>query len=256
MKKKKHEQSKENHYRIYGINGCAELLKHRKNQVQSIDVMENSPVQQMTFFKNYLNTRSIGVKIISKQNFLNKYQGLRTQGIVVHFSDNIARYSLPDYSKQTGDIFLLFADNIEDPQNLGQIIRSAECAGVDGLVIPKHHSAGITDTVLQVSQGACVHLPVYIVGNIRNTLEDVKKQEFWTVALENSVQSKLWHEIDFKGKIACVVGSEGKGIRQLIIKSCDFLATIPMKGRIGSLNVTAAVSAILFERNRQVHGNQ
>lgn len=255
MKKKKHDQTKENHYRVYGINGSAELLKHKKNLIQSIDVMENSPVQKMTFFQNYLNTRSIGVRIMSKQNFLNKYQGLRTQGIVVHFTGNIARYSLPNYSSRKGDIFLLFADNIEDPQNLGQIIRSAECAGVDGLVIPKHHSAGISDTVLQVSQGAFVHLPVYIVGNIRNTLEDLKKQGFWNVALENSVQSKRWHEIDYKGKIACVVGSEGKGIRPLIIKSCDFLATIPMKGQIESLNVTAAVSAILFERNRQVHGN-
>ena len=141
---------------------------------------------------------------------------------------------------------------MHDPQNLGQIIRTCECAGVDGIILPRHGSVHITDTVLQVSQGAFFHLDVFIVPNLNNTISYLKDNDFWIIGIENSIDSQNWCDIDYNGKVGIVFGSEGSGIRRLVKKSCDFLATIPMSGKINSLNISAAVSAVLFERNRQL----
>ena len=146
-------------------------------------------------------------------------------------------------------------DQVEDPQNFGQIIRTAECAGIDGIVFPKHHSAPINETVLQVSQGAFVNLPIYEVTNIRNIFKQFKSDGFWVIGIENSIDAKPWFEVEYSGKAIIVLGSEGKGIRKMVLESCDFKSTIPMKGKINSLNVSATASAILFERLRQLEGN-
>ena len=135
---------------------------------------------------------------------------------------------------------------------MGQIVRTSECAGIDGIILPKHGSAHITESVIQVSQGALFNMNIFIETNLNNTIKYLKSKGFWVVGLENSIEAQNWHSIDYRGKIAIVVGSEGKGIRRIVRESCDFLATIPMNGKINSLNVTAAVSAILFERQRQI----
>ena len=143
-------------------------------------------------------------------------------------------------------------DNLEDPQNLGQIIRTAECANITGFLLPEHQSVQLTDAVLQVSQGAFVHLPIFHCGNLHQKLQALKKEGFWIIGVENSVKAMSWHELDYKRKMVLVMGSEGKGIRPLIIKACDELITIPMQGKLNSLNVSSATSAILFERLRQL----
>ena len=145
-------------------------------------------------------------------------------------------------------------DQIEDPQNFGQIIRTAECAGIDGIIIPKYHSASITESVLQVSQGAFVNMDLYEVTNLRQEFEQLKNNDFWIVGLENSIDAKPWHTIQYTGKTVIVVGSEGRGIREKVLDSCDFKATMPMQGKTNSLNVSAAVAAIAFERLRQLQG--
>ena len=147
---------------------------------------------------------------------------------------------------------LIIADQVQDPQNLGQIIRTCECAGIKGIILHKHKSVHLTKSVLQVSQGGFLSVDIYIENNIVNAINFLKNEGFWIVGIENSIKSKKWFEIDYKGQIAIVIGSEGKGIRKLVKESCDFLSTIPMKGKVNSLNVSAAVSAILFERNRQL----
>ena len=143
-------------------------------------------------------------------------------------------------------------DRIKDPQNLGQIIRTAECAGISGIIISTHDSCDVTDTVMQVSQGAFVQIPIYKVGNLHQTVTNLKNEEFWVIAMENSVQAKAWHKVDYTGKVLIIAGSEGRGIKKLVLDSCDFLSTIPMQGKTDSLNVSAAVSAVLFERLRQL----
>ena len=130
---------------------------------------------------------------------------------------------------------LIAADNLEDPQNMGQIIRTSECAGINGILLPEHHSVQATNTVIQVSQGAFVHLPLYQCGNLRQQLINLKKQGFWIIGVENDIDSKAWHTMDYLKKIGIVFGSEGKGIRKLVMQSCDFLTTVPMMNGINSL---------------------
>ncbi|MBC8213959.1 MAG: 23S rRNA (guanosine(2251)-2'-O)-methyltransferase RlmB [Candidatus Marinimicrobia bacterium] len=238
-------------FMIYGLNGVTEILKTKRFSIHSIHLQKDSKAIIEKRIQSSIKLHQGKVQVLDKETFLKKYKGLRTQGVVVHFDGKVVQ-NVPSFKNAKGNICILIADNIEDPQNLGQIMRTAECAGIEGIAIPEHHSAGITNTVLQVSQGAFIHLPIFKVVNIRNLMKQLKDDGFWIVGLENSISAKQWHQIDYSGKIAIVVGSEGKGIRKAVLKDCDFLATIPMKGKINSLNVSASVSAILFERQRQV----
>ena len=122
----------------------------------------------------------------------------------------------------------VIGDQINDPQNLGQIIRTSGCSGIDGIILPRHGSVHITNTVLQVSQGACFNVNIFLETNLSNTIKYLKSKDFWIIGIENSINSQKWYEMDYKEKTVIVIGSEGRGIRPLIKKNCDFLATIPM----------------------------
>ena len=191
------------------------------------------------------------IEICFDDGFLGIYKNWRTQGIVIHFTGEFVK-SLPNLENQKAPSCLLLIDGVEDPQNIGQIIRTSECAGIDGIILAKFRSGAVSQTPLQVSQGAFIHLPLYQTGNVSQTIKALKKQGYWIVGLENSVKAKNWYSEDLTGKVVIIVGGEGSGIRQLTQKLCDFLITIPMFGKINSLNVSAAVSAILFDRNRQI----
>lgn len=142
--------------------------------------------------------------------------------------------------------FLLILDEIEDPQNLGALIRTAECAGVHGVVIPRHHSATINETVAKTSAGASLHLPAARVANIVQTIDFLKKKGVWVVGTDSS-GGKLYHEADYSGPLAIVVGNEGRGIRKLVKEKCDFLVRIPLRGKMSSLNASVAGALVLFE---------
>jgi len=242
--------SKDKHT-IFGINGCIAILSTRKYKISDIIIQNGSKAEsngQITYLLGHYGGH---VKFLSRSEFTQNYGQHRTQGIVVHFIAQIEE-DLPSFNDDSGNKCILALDRIEDPQNLGQIIRTAVCAGVDGIIIPKHDSCKITDSVIQVSQGAFTEIPIYLVNNIHQSLEQLKKDGFWIVAVENSVDAKDWHKIDYKGKIAIVAGSEGRGIKKIVLNNCDFQTTIPMQGKTNSLNVSAAVSVILFERLRQL----
>jgi len=142
--------------------------------------------------------------------------------------------------------FLLILDEIEDPHNLGALIRTAECAGVHGVIIPRHHSASINETVAKTSAGASLHLPAARVANIVQTMEFLKENGVWFVGTD-SAGEKLYSEMDYSGPIAIVVGNEGKGIRKLVKEKCDFLVRIPLRGKVESLNASVAGALVLFE---------
>ena len=145
---------------------------------------------------------------------------------------------------------LVVCDEISDPHNLGAIIRTAECAGAHGIIIPKRRSAGLTAVVAKSSAGAVSYLPVARVPNIPALLKDLKKRGIWVfgAAAEGTVPL---YGADFKGAAAIVIGSEGDGMTRLVRESCDFLVSIPMKGRISSLNASAAAAVLLYEALRQ-----
>ena len=248
---KKNKKNKRDSLQVYGINGSYNILQTHKISILQIDIMIGGVAEKKKWVKKILDQKKLPIQNIPKQQFLLKYRGKRTQGIVIRFADTIIK-KIPSFSKGKDSICLLTIDGLEDPQNLGQIIRTSECAGINGLLIPKHGNVQTTNSVLQVSQGAFVHLPLYQCGNLHQTLRSLKKEGFWVIGFENSINSSRWFEFDYNKKIIIIMGSEGKGIRPIIRKTCDELLTIPMQGCLNSLNVSASVSAVLFERNRQL----
>ena len=233
---------------VYGINNCSSILKDQKFIIKEIILSEDKrSYSRIIELKKY----HAKIKYFNKKLFDEKYGILKTQGIVVNFTGSLLK-NFQEYEFKKQNSCLLILDQITDPQNAGQIIRTSECAGIDGIIFPKHDSFNITNTVLSVSQGAFVNMPLFQVININKTIKQLKDDDFWIVGLENGLNSQLWNEINYSGKIAIVVGSEGSGIRKKVLENCDFTASIPMQGFTNSLNVSAAVSAILFERLRQI----
>ncbi len=146
--------------------------------------------------------------------------------------------------------FLVLLDEVEDPQNVGAIIRSAEAAGADGLVLPERRSATLTDSVLSVSAGASAHLKVARVKNLAQAMDRLKERGLWLIGAEKDGDA-LFYEFDYSGPVGLVFGSEGKGLRPLIRQKCDRVLSIPQRGRVNSLNVASAASVFLFEVVRQ-----
>jgi 23S rRNA (guanosine2251-2'-O)-methyltransferase len=153
-------------------------------------------------------------------------------------------------AKKTPLPLLLILDEIQDPHNVGAILRSAECSGVNGIILTKYNSATITSTVIKVSAGATEHIKICQVNNLSQTIDELREKGFWIVgsSLENA---KNYTEVDYKIPIALIVGNEEKGIRKLTASKCDFLVKIPMTGKIQSLNVSVATGILLFEILRQ-----
>ena len=149
--------------------------------------------------------------------------------------------------------FLVLCDEISDPHNLGAILRTAECAGAHGLIIPKRRSAGLTAIVGKTSAGAVSYLPVARVANLTSALKDLKKQGVWIFGTAAGASTDLY-SADLKGPAAIVIGSEGDGMSRLVAENCDFLVSIPMKGHISSLNASAAAAILLYEAVRQRRG--
>jgi len=153
---------------------------------------------------------------------------------------------------EAGERPLLVAlDQVEDPMNLGQILRTCDGAGVHAVLLPRHRSAHMTQTVAQVSQGAFAWVPVCEVANLRNSLDQLKKAGLWIIGCEGGPGSSAWHACDLADAAVLVLGAEGRGLRELTRKSCETLAYLPMKGRLASLNVGAAAAAFLYEAVRQ-----
>ncbi len=148
--------------------------------------------------------------------------------------------------------FLLVLDEIEDPHNLGALIRTAECAGVHGVVIPKHHAAAITPTVVKASAGAVSHLSIARVTNIASCLDELKTSGLWIVGTA-AEGDRRYSEHDYRGPLAVVIGSEGRGMRRLVHEKCDFVVSIPLYGKVGSLNASVAGAVVLFEAARSRH---
>jgi 23S rRNA (guanosine2251-2'-O)-methyltransferase len=148
---------------------------------------------------------------------------------------------------------LMILDGIEDPHNLGAIVRTSLAAGANGVVIPERRAAGLTDTVERAAAGALAHLPVARVKNLVRAMEEMKEAGYWLVGLDERAE-KNYTKVDFKGAVGIVLGSEGEGLHELTRKRCDFLVSIPTTGPVRSLNVSVAAGVVLFEAVRQRGG--
>ena len=146
--------------------------------------------------------------------------------------------------------FVIVCDEISDPHNLGAIIRSAECAGAHGVIIPKRRSAGLTAIVDKASAGAAEHMLIARVANITAAVKELKDAGLWVYGTAADGQSDLWHT-DFTGAVALIIGSEGDGMGRLVKENCDFVVSLPMKGQVSSLNASAAAAITMYEILRQ-----
>ena len=176
------------------------------------------------------------------------HQGIIAMAAVHAFSEVEDIFALAESRNEPP--FILVCDEIADPHNLGAIIRTAECAGAHGVVIPKRRSAGLTSIVAKTSAGAVSYVPVARVPNIPALLEQLQKEGVWVFGTAAEGTSDLY-SADLKGPAAIVIGSEGDGMTRLVREKCDFLVSIPMKGKISSLNASAAAAILLYEAVRQ-----
>ena len=231
-----------------GINNTIALIKSNRFRIEKVLLIKNSKAYRDRGLNKALC--SINRGLIQKVSNKEISSNFKTQGVSITFSGDLIFDKIYNFD-ENDSICLLVLDRVEDPQNFGQIIRTAECAGIKGILYSRHHSVPINDTVLQVSQGAFVNMEFYEVTNIRNELINLKQNNFWIIGLENSINARPWYSIDYSGNTAIVFGSEGYGIRKKVLETCDFVATIPMQGLTNSLNISAATSAVVFEKLRQ-----
>jgi 23S rRNA (guanosine2251-2'-O)-methyltransferase len=194
---------------------------------------------------------------VSKQQFRDLVSDTTTQGVVAVLQAT-KRYVGVEQILHTAAArqeqgFILILDEIEDPHNLGALVRTAECTGVHGVIIPKHHAASFSTTVVKASAGATEHIAMAEVINIVHCIEELKEKGFWIVGLD-AAGDKLYTGIDYAMPTALVVGNEGKGIRRLVRERCDHLVKIPLYGKVASLNASVAGALVMYEVAKQRRG--
>lgn len=235
---------------VIGRNAVLELLKTGR-QVECL-YLQKGLTGTISKIAAIAREQGIVIKDANPQKLDTLCGKANHQGVVAQVS--AARYSELEEIFQRAEAageapFLIIADEIEDPHNLGAIIRTAEAAGAHGLILPKRRSAGLSHTVAKTSAGAVEHLPVARVANLATTIDALKKRGVWIYAAD--MDGRSYHTLDYAGPVALVVGSEGAGIGRLIKEKCDFVVSLPMYGQISSLNVSVAAGIILYEIARQ-----
>ncbi|HWP82288.1 MAG TPA: 23S rRNA (guanosine(2251)-2'-O)-methyltransferase RlmB [Bacteroidota bacterium] len=238
---------------IAGRHPVLEALKAGE-QLEKIILHHGAHGPAIDQIRSLARQRGVVVVEANKERFRELGEGT-DQGVVALRSD-VTYAEIEDLlqiaKERNEPPFLLILDEIEDPHNLGALIRTAECAGVHGVIIPKHHSATVSSTVTKAAAGATAYVRIAKVTNIAQTLDELKSLGLWIVGTD-SAGEKAYDGIDYNGPIAVVIGSEGKGIRRLVKEKCDFLVRIPLYGKIASLNASVAGALVLFEAAKVRH---
>lgn len=208
---------------------------HRNKRAESlINLMEKNNIPYDFVDIEYINQKSKEEK---------------NQGVIAEYTNTMIDLDLDEILKKD-NIFLLLLDGIQDPHNLGAILRSANAAGVDAVIATKDRAVSLTPTVRKVASGAAESTPFFQVANLSETIKKLKKEGIWCTGTTEDSDKSLY-KTDLKGKVAIVMGSEEKGLRKLTKENCDFLVKIPMNGTVESLNVSVAAGIVLFEALRQ-----
>jgi 23S rRNA (guanosine2251-2'-O)-methyltransferase len=231
---------------IYGRNSVLEALADGRN-IERLLIQKNI---EGTGKKIYAVAKKSGVPIRSvERKELDRETGVTShQGVAAYIADY--EYSsleaIRAYAASLGEpLFLVLLCGVEDPHNLGSVIRSAEGAGVHGIIIPTRRSASVTSTVIKSSAGATLHMRVARVPNMTRFIEELRQKNVWIYGLD--MDGSDYHETEFSGAVALVVGGEGAGLPRLVKESCDAIVSIPMRGRVASLNAGSAAAVVLYE---------
>jgi 23S rRNA (guanosine2251-2'-O)-methyltransferase len=233
---------------IIGRQPVLEALKAHQ-LIEKIIILQGTSGSQISRIKQLAKTLNIPIQELENRQFSEITPDANSQGIIA-FIDSYHYVDIEDIisiaQKRSESPFILILDEIEDPHNLGALIRTAECAGVHGIIIPMHHTASVNATVTKTSAGATAHIAIARVTNIVQIMNELKKKGIWIVGTEIS-GDKSYIDQDYSGPLAIVIGNEGRGIRRLVKEKCDFLVRIPMRGKIESLNASVAGALVIFE---------
>lgn len=236
---------------VAGRNPVIELLRSGRpvNQILMLK-SEGGSLQKIVAMAK---ERGVPVKDVAREKLESLCSGVNHQGVIA-FTAACDYATVEDIFARAGSepLFVVIADGIEDPHNLGAIIRSADAAGAHGVIIPKRHGAGLTAAVMKASAGAAEHLPVARVSNLAATIEELKKKNVWIYAADMDGES--WCTVDYSGAVALVIGSEGSGVSRLLKERSDVVVSLPMCGQINSLNASVAAGILLYEVTRQRKG--
>ena len=247
------EKEKEKSNIIVGRNPVTEALKSGRDIDKLMISTEDGSMKKILALAK---ERRIPIMKVEKSALDRLAPGQAHQGVCAYVSA-YAYAELEDIfriAEERGeDPFIIVLDNLEDPHNLGAIMRTAECAGAHGIIIPKRRACGLTEVVAKASAGAIEYMPCVKVTNIAQTIEELKERGIWVAACDMGGQE--YYKADLKGKLAVVIGSEGFGISRLVREKCDFVVSMPMVGRITSLNASNAAAVIIYEVRKQRDGN-
>ena len=245
------EEQTRNESLVYGKNPVTELLKSGSG-VDTVLISESMAPAVAAYYTALAKEAGAAVKRVNP-NKLRLMTGTESHQGVAAFASEIAYATVEDLlaaAKAKGEPpFLVLSDGIEDPHNLGSIIRSAECAGAHGVIIPKRRSASVTAAACKASAGAVEYMKVARVSNLAGAIDRLKDEGLWIAGAD--MEGTEMTKADLKGAIGLVIGSEGDGLSRLIREKCDFLVSIPMSGHIDSLNAAVAAAILMFEKKRQ-----
>ncbi len=235
---------------VYGINAVLEALRAGAGRIERVCIQRDQRKPRVQEIVESSRRAHVPVSFEERAWLDRKSEGERHQGVLCYVSEiaPLEPEAVLEQASSPGLVVVL--DGIEDPHNLGAIIRSAEVAGADGLFLPIRRSAGLSPTVARASAGAASHLKIARIPNLARLIELLRKSGYWVAGLDAESGRPLW-EADFKVPTALVLGNEGSGLHRLVREKCDFLVSIPVRGRVSSHNVSVAAGIALYEVLRQ-----
>lgn len=251
MKKEQEEIKSTNELIIEGKNSVLEAFRAKKT-VDKLFVLDGASESIIKSILKEARKSNTIIQFVSKERLDQISETGKHQGVLAKVS--AYKYStvediLENAKSKNEEPFIILLDDIEDPHNLGAIIRTANLAGAHGVIIPKHRAVGLTTTVVKTSAGALNYTPVAKVTNLSKTIEELKDKGLWFVCAD--MDGKSMYKLNLKGAIGLVIGNEGNGVSRLVKEKCDFIASIPMKGDIDSLNASVATGVLAYEIVRQ-----
>jgi 23S rRNA (guanosine2251-2'-O)-methyltransferase len=233
---------------IFGVHAVYEALTSENQPVERIHIAREAHSGKIREILDLARKRGVPVRKEERVVLDRMARGEVHQGIIA-ISGEVGYADFEILFKNDKPLIVAL-DGVEDPHNLGAVIRTAEACGVSGIVVPDRHSAPLSATVVKVSAGASSHLPVVRVKNLVNALDDMKERGVWVVGVDTA-GTQDWTDFNYKGPIALVLGGEHRGLRRLVREHCDALVRLPMFGKIASLNISVAAGVVLYEVVRQ-----
>jgi 23S rRNA (guanosine2251-2'-O)-methyltransferase len=238
---------------LFGRNPVLELLRTGRRRVEEIAILSEGRGPALHELLSLAKRQGVKISYRTRDQLTAMAGDIHHQGVVARVAG--ASYAslgdLLEIPAGRGEApFFLALDQVQDPRNLGAVLRTAEATGVHGVIVPKHHAAGLTGAAAKSAMGAADLVAVARETNLVNALETLKKEGVWTVGAMPAGGKPPW-EMDLTGPVCFVLGGEGEGLRPLVAKTCDFLVSLPMRGRLASLNVSAAAAVLCYEALRQ-----